>query len=109
MRLSSGSRQSPSGTNTGSSASQPVGSVAGDIDGPRFQDWEAMFDIHHISTDQLAQLGLRRIAYVKVVVINGTTCFAIHAADGSPMALTDDLDIAVTAIVEHDMIPVRVH
>ena len=41
----------------------------------------AIVDIRHISTEQLAQLGLQQIAYVKPVVVNGTAAFAIHAAD----------------------------
>src|ERR1700735_3038789 len=54
----------------------------------------AMVDIRHLSTEQLAQLGLQQIAYVKPVVANGAQCFAIHAADGTPMALADNRDVA---------------
>ncbi len=69
----------------------------------------AMVDIRHLSAAQLAQLGLQQIAYVKPVVANGTACFAIHAADGTPMALADSRDVAVAAIMQHEMVPAQVH
>ncbi len=69
----------------------------------------AIFDIRHLSAEQLAQLGLQQIAYVKPVVANGSQCFAIHAADGTPMALADSRDVAVAAIMQHEMVPAQVH
>ena len=69
----------------------------------------AIVDIRHISTEQLAQLGLQQIAYVKPVVVNGATAFAIHAADGTPMAIAGGLDVAFAAIVQHEMVPAQVH
>jgi hypothetical protein len=69
----------------------------------------AVMDIRHISTEQLAQLGMQQIAYVKPVVVNGTSCFAIHAADGTPMAIAEGLEVAVTAIMQHEMVPAQVH
>jgi hypothetical protein len=67
------------------------------------------FDVRHMTTDQLGALGMSHIAYVKPVVVNGTTGFAIHAADGTPMALADDLATAMAAIVQHEMLPLSVH
>jgi hypothetical protein len=68
-----------------------------------------VFDIRHISTEQLAQLGMQQIAYVKPVVVDGAACFAIHAADGTPMAIAGGLDVAVAAIMQHEMMPAQVH
>jgi hypothetical protein len=67
------------------------------------------FDIRHISAEQLAELGIARIAYVKPVEVNGTQGFAIHAANGTPMALTGGLDVAMALIVQHEMVPALVH
>jgi hypothetical protein len=66
-------------------------------------------DIRHISEAQLAQLGMQQIAYVKPVEVNGTACFAIHAADGTPMAIAGDRDVAFAAIRQHEMVPAQVH
>lgn len=62
-----------------------------------------------LSADQLARLGVSQIAYVRPVVLNGAHGFAIHAADGTPIALTADRDIAIAAILRHEMLPVSVH
>jgi hypothetical protein len=69
----------------------------------------AIGDIRHISAEQLAQLGMQQIAYVKPVMVNGTAAFAIHAADGTPMAIAAGLDVALAAIAQHEMIPAQVH
>jgi hypothetical protein len=66
-------------------------------------------DIHHISTDELARLGVSQIAYIKPVVVNGEAAFAIHAADGTPMAVAEDQTVAMAAIVQHEMLPSLVH
>jgi hypothetical protein len=68
-----------------------------------------VFDIRHISAEQLAQLGMQQIAYVKPVVVDGAACFAIHAADGTPMAIAGGLDVAFAAIMQHEMVPAQVH
>ena len=66
-------------------------------------------DIRHLSADQLAQLGLAQIAYVKRIVVDGAPAFAIHAADGSPMAVAAERDVAVAAIRQHDLVPLSLH
>lgn len=67
------------------------------------------FDPHTISVDQLARLGVSQIAYVKPVVVNGATAFAIFGADGTPMAVTEDRDVAIAAIRQHEMLAALVH
>ena len=66
-------------------------------------------DVRQITQDQLQQLGVSQLAYIKPVMLNGAAMFAIHAADGSPMAVSDDRNLALAAIVEHEMIPTLVH
>ena len=68
-----------------------------------------VLDIRHLSAEQLAALGVAQIAYVKPVMMNGQRAFAIHAADGTPMAVAGDHDVAVAAIREHEMLPSSVH
>jgi len=66
-------------------------------------------DIRHLTAEQLAGLGVSQIAYVKQVLMNGNVAFAIHAADGTPMAMADSCDVAVAAIRQHEMLPTLVH
>jgi hypothetical protein len=68
-----------------------------------------MMDLRHLSEAQLAQLGMTQIAYVRPVIVNGEAGFAIHAADGTPMAVAGDRDVAIAAILQQDMVPVTVH
>jgi hypothetical protein len=79
-------------------------------DGPirPFQQ-NAPLDMHHLTTGQLASLGVAQIAYVRPVVVDGAAAFSIHAADGTPMALTTDLNMALAAVVHHELIPALVH
>jgi len=67
------------------------------------------FDVRHLSEQQLAALGVSHIAYVKPVTVNGVRGFAIHAADGTPMAVAGDRDVAVAAVMQHEMLAVSVH
>jgi hypothetical protein len=66
-------------------------------------------DIRHLTVEQLAGLGVSQIAYVKPVMMNGTRAFAIHAADGTPMAVADDEEVAFAAIRQHEMLATLVN
>ena len=67
------------------------------------------FDIHTISAADLARLGVSQIAYVKPVVVNGAAAFSIHAADGTPMGVTEDREVAFAAIAQHEMLAALVN
>lgn len=67
------------------------------------------FDVRHLSEQQLAALGVSHIAYVKPVTVNGVQGFAIHAADGTPMAVAGNREVAVAAVMQHEMMPLSVH
>ena len=66
-------------------------------------------DIRHLTENQLMQLGVSELAYVKPVFVEGSRAYAIHAADGSPMAVTDDQEVAIAAIRQHEMEAALVH
>ena len=68
-----------------------------------------MVNVRELTPLQFAQLGVKQVAYVKPVIFNGTQGFAIHAADGSPMAVAPQLDTAIGAILQHDMLAALVH
>ncbi len=68
-----------------------------------------ILDIRQITTDQLAQLGVSRLAYIKPVTVGGEDVFAIHAADGTPMAVAPNRELAWGAIIEHEMVPALVN
>lgn len=66
-------------------------------------------DIRHLSPLEFARLGVSQIAYIKPVVVQGAPAFAIHGADGAPLAVTPDRDLALAAIVQHEMVPISLH
>ena len=62
------------------------------------------------SVRDFAMLGVGDIAYVKPVIDDGNTVFAVHAADGSEIALVKaDRDVAFAAVRQHDLAPLSVH
>ncbi len=66
-------------------------------------------DPHHLSADQFRELGVSKVAYVKPVKLKTGPAIAIHGADGTPIALAGDLDLAIGSILHHDMTPAFVH
>ncbi|MGB0084622.1 MAG: DUF1150 domain-containing protein [Rhodomicrobiaceae bacterium] len=76
-----------------------------------------------MSEIEFAALGDGEIAYIKTLspeqardiypqlkgLPEGITIFAVHAADGTPLALTDTHFAAVENAKEHDLEPVSVH
>jgi len=65
--------------------------------------------IRNISSRELAVFGMQDLAYVKPVVVNGVTAFAVHAADGAQVAVLPDREIALATIRQHDLEPLSVH
>jgi hypothetical protein len=78
-------------------------------DDPNGMPTPVVVDIRTMSPEQFAQFGVTKVAYVKPVIVNGTAGFAIHAADGTPMAIADNCEVALAAIVQHEMVPALVH
>jgi len=68
-----------------------------------------IIDIHDITAQQLQMLGLTQLAYIKPVKTQDGKAYAIHAADGTPMALATDPMAAIEAIHEHHMAAALVH
>jgi hypothetical protein len=65
--------------------------------------------IRHMSARELAHFGMQDIAYIKHVIINGVAGYAIHAADGTQIAVLPDWGIAHATVRQHDLEPLSVH
>jgi hypothetical protein len=65
--------------------------------------------IRQLSARELGMLGMNDVAYVKRVVEKGKEAFAVHAADGTRMAVLADRDLAMAAVRQNDMEPASVH
>ncbi|WP_029008597.1 DUF1150 family protein [Azospirillum halopraeferens] len=62
-----------------------------------------------LSPEDFAAFGVNHVAYVKQVDTNGAITFAVHAADGTPLTVLPNRDVACAAVRQHDMEPVSVH
>jgi hypothetical protein len=65
--------------------------------------------MRQMSANDLAMLGMQDIAYVKPVVVEGAAGYAVHAADGTQMALIANRDLAFAVVRQNEMEPVSVH
>ena len=54
-------------------------------------------------------LGAMQIAYIKPVEVDGAPAFAIHAADGTELAICNDREVAIVTARQNDLDPVSVH
>jgi hypothetical protein len=78
---------------------------------------------HEITPEALAGLGGGEIAYVRTIrsedvkamfpqapqIAPGMTLFTLHAADGTPIMLTDSREAALANAMEHELVTVSVH
>lgn len=62
-----------------------------------------------ISAEALATLGAPQIVYIKPLHEDKTGRYAIHAADGQPIAVLANREAAWSAAVENNMLPSSLH
>ncbi len=66
-------------------------------------------DLRLMTRNDLLQLGVPRLVYLRCGTIDGHPAYAIHAADGTAMAVVEDVEVAIELASEHDMTFVAVH
>jgi len=65
--------------------------------------------LRQLSTQDFASFGLDHVAYVRRVEVEGVPGFSIHAADGTPLSVLPERDVAFAAVRQNDMEPLSVH
>jgi hypothetical protein len=65
--------------------------------------------LKHITPQEFVRWGMPDLAYIRPVIVNGGKAYAIHAADGTPMAVMPDLAVAQAAALQNDLEPLTVH
>ncbi len=53
--------------------------------------------------------GLEDMAYVRAVCVDGQRLHAVHAADGTPLTVITNRDLAFATIRQYEMEPLSVH
>ena len=66
-------------------------------------------NFRELSARELGLLGMEDVAYIKRVVVDDAPAFAVHAADGTQIAMLPDRDLAFAVVRQHDLEPVSVH
>jgi hypothetical protein len=65
--------------------------------------------LRQLSARELALFGMQDLAYVKSVSVNGVIEYAVHAADGTQIAVLPDREIAFATVRTHELEPLSVH
>ena len=65
--------------------------------------------LRQISSQDFMAFGVNDLAYIKVVDVDGSTGYAIHAADGTPLTVMQEREAAFAAVRQHELEPVSVH
>ncbi|HME27565.1 MAG TPA: DUF1150 family protein [Acetobacteraceae bacterium] len=66
-------------------------------------------DPRQMTRSQLRRLGLPRLVYLRCGTVDGQPAYAVHAADGTAVAVVEDLEVAIELASENNMIFVAVH
>jgi len=67
------------------------------------------FSLRNLSRNDWAQFGAQQIAYIRPVTVDGIAAVSIHAADGTPIGAAPNAELAIAAILQHEMAPALVH
>jgi len=62
-----------------------------------------------VSAKEFALWGIQEFAYIRSVMVEGQAAFAIHAADGTPVAVMKTLALAQVAVRENDLEELSIH
>lgn len=65
--------------------------------------------LRSLTSHDFLALGIRDIAYVKRIVVEDKPAYSIHAADGTPLSVTADMEAAVGMILHNELEPVTLH
>lgn len=65
--------------------------------------------IRALTPQDLLMLGIKNIAYVKDVEVDGETAVALFAANGQQIAVMQDRETAVAAAWQNGLSPMTVH
>lgn len=65
--------------------------------------------LRQISPEGLFNLGASDVVYVKSLEAEGKTMFALHAANGAPVAAVESRDAAIALARQNDMTLLSVH
>jgi hypothetical protein len=70
---------------------------------------KAIEQFRNMSSRELALFGMQDLAYVKPIMVNDALGYAVHAADGTQIAVLPSREIAFATLRRHDLEPLSLH
>jgi hypothetical protein len=80
-----------------------------DFDPNGADDGTVLTDVRQMTQSQLRCLGVPSMVYLRAGTADGQTAYGIYAADGTAVAVVDDVELAVELAAEQGLIFVAVH
>lgn len=62
-----------------------------------------------ITSQDFLRLGVSEVAYIKPLQVIGHTLYAVHAADGTPLAMAETAQAAAILARQNELQPVTIH
>jgi len=72
-------------------------------------DGAVLTDVRHMTKSELRCLGLPSLVYLRAGTAGGQAAYGIFAADGTAVAIVDDVELAIELVAEHGMTFATVH
>ena len=73
------------------------------------EDGTPLANVRQITPAQLLELGIAQLVYLREGMVDGETAYAIHAADGSAVAVVEDVEVAIELVAENGLSFATVH
>jgi hypothetical protein len=65
--------------------------------------------LRQMTSEQLLNLGMYQVVYLKAGICNGEMLFVLYGADGAPLVAAEDVETAMDMAVERGLDFVAVH
>ena len=72
-------------------------------------DTNSTVSLRYLSQSDWLAFGLNEIAYLRPTIADGQPVYAIHAADGSQVALVASREVGIDVLRQHDLEAVPLH
>ena len=59
--------------------------------------------IQNFTQQDIRELGIHQLAYIRPVAVDNTTAYAIHAADGTTLSIMEDITQARFVIEDNEL------
>jgi hypothetical protein len=78
---------------------------------PKVMEWNMteLERIRGLSPQDLLMLGIKDVAYLKTIEVDGETAVGLFAANGQQIAVAEDKQSAVAAAWQNGLAPMTVH